>query len=57
MQDKKLLTRKDIMNRYQIKSTKSYELFHQEDFPSFRVGRKLLVREDKLVEWENSQAM
>jgi hypothetical protein len=57
MQDKKLLTRKDIMNRYQIKSTKSYELFHQEDFPSFRVGRKLLVREDKLEEWENSQAM
>jgi len=51
------LTPKDLSDRFKIKKQKSYELFHREDFPSIRIGRKLLVREDKLEAWENSQAM
>jgi excisionase family DNA binding protein len=57
MQKTNYLTPKDLSDRFKIKKQKSYELFHREDFPSIRIGRKLLVREDKLEEWENSQAM
>lgn len=57
MQNINYLTPKDLSDRFKIKKQKSYELFHREDFPSIRIGRKLLVREDKLEAWENSQAM
>ncbi|HCX03828.1 MAG TPA: DNA-binding protein [Clostridiales bacterium] len=57
MQKTNYLTPKDLSDRFKIKKQKSYELFHREDFPSIRIGRKLLVREDKLLEWEENQLM
>lgn len=48
------LTSKDVMQRYQIKKSKLYELLNMPDFPSFKLGKIFLVREDELLEWEES---
>jgi predicted DNA-binding transcriptional regulator AlpA len=54
MKDSNYLTPKDVMKRYQIKRNKTYELFNKLDFPSFKIGKNYLVKEEDLLEWENS---
>lgn len=34
-----------------ISSDTAYELVHSRGFPAFRVGRKILVTREKLMEW------
>lgn len=38
-----------------ISRSAAYNLMHRADFPSFRIGRRLLVWQDKLIEWLNTQ--
>ena len=38
-----------------VSSTTAYELLHQKDFPSVRVGSRLIVAKEKFIEWVNSQ--
>jgi len=38
-----------------IGMTKAYELFNTPGFPSFRVGKKLLVNHNDLIDWINKQ--
>ena len=38
-----------------ISSTMAYELLHQKDFPSMRVGNRLIVPKEKFREWVYSQ--
>lgn len=38
-----------------VSSTTAYELLHQKDFPSMRVGSRLIVSKEKFREWANSQ--
>ena len=38
-----------------VSSTTEYELLHQKDFPSVRVGSRLIVPKEKFREWVNSQ--
>ena len=38
-----------------VSSTTAYELLHQKDFPSVRVGSRLIVPKEKFREWVNSQ--
>ncbi len=38
-----------------VSSTTAYELIHSEDFPSIRIGSRLVVPKEKFREWVNSQ--
>lgn len=38
-----------------VSSTTVYELMHNEDFPSLRIGSRLIVPKEKFREWVNSQ--
>ena len=35
--------------------TAAYNLMHRSDFPSFRIGKRLLVKRDKLTAWLDAQ--
>ena len=39
-----------------ISKSKVYELAHSESFPAIRIGKRVVVPRDKLVEWMNAQA-
>lgn len=39
-----------------VSSTTAYELLHQKDFPSVRVGRRLIVPKEKFREWADRQS-
>lgn len=49
------LSVKQLANAFGIGLTKAYELVNQPDFPSFRIGRKILVPYDKAKEWQRHQ--
>ena len=34
-----------------IAPSSSYELMHEKDFPTLRIGKRLLVPKDKLIDW------
>ena len=38
-----------------ISRAQSYETMHQEDFPTFRIGKRMLVRRDAFKEWYEKQ--
>lgn len=38
-----------------ISSTTAYELMHKEDFPSIKIGNRLIVPKEKFIEWVNAQ--
>lgn len=35
--------------------TKAYEVVNQPDFPSFRIGRKILASYNDVMEWQQKQ--
>lgn len=39
-----------------ISKSKVYELAQSESFPAIRIGKRVVVPRDKLVEWINAQA-
>lgn len=39
-----------------ISSTTAYELMHHEDFPSIKIGNRLIVSKEKFIEWANNQS-
>ena len=39
-----------------ISKSKVYELAHTESFPAVRIGNRVVIPRDKLIEWMNSQA-
>lgn len=39
-----------------ISSTTVYELMHREDFPSIKIGNRLIVSKEKFIEWANKQS-
>ena len=36
-----------------ISSASCYELMHEKDFPTLRLGNRIVVPRDKLIEWIN----
>ena len=38
-----------------ISRSAAYNLMHRADFPSFRIGKRLLIQQDKLMSWVNEQ--
>ena len=39
-----------------ISRANAYNLLHQEDFPTLRIGQRMLVSRDKLVQWMDGQS-
>ena len=39
-----------------ISRSNAYALLHQEDFPTIRIGKRLLVAKDKLIQWMDESA-
>ena len=49
------LTVEMLMDYLGIGKTTAYELVNRADFPSFRIGRKILVNRRRLDEWIGQQ--
>ena len=39
-----------------ISKSKVYELAHTESFPAVRIGNRVVIPREKLIEWMNNQA-
>lgn len=39
-----------------ISKSKVYELAQSESFPAIRIGKRVVIPRDKLIEWMNNQA-
>ena len=39
-----------------ISRSAAYNLMHRDDFPSFRIGKRWLVRDSSLIEWLEKQS-
>ena len=39
-----------------ISKTKVYELAQSESFPAIRIGKRVVIPRDKLIQWMNRQA-
>lgn len=50
------LTPDDVTEILHLGKNNAYLLFHRNDFPSVRIGRKLLVSRDALKQWLEKNA-
>ncbi|MBQ6625221.1 MAG: helix-turn-helix domain-containing protein [Clostridia bacterium] len=48
-----VLTAKEVADILRIGRTTAYELMRKKDFPSLRIGNRLLTPRDKFIEWVN----
>jgi len=39
-----------------VSISSAYELMHENDFPSVRIGNRLIIPKDKFIEWVNAKA-
>lgn len=53
--DKLTLTIKDLQELMNISYVTAYYLTQQKDFPSFRIGRKILINREGLDRWMKEQ--
>lgn len=53
---KMTLTVKELAEELNISRNTAYQLADQKDFPSFRIGRRLLINRAMLQEWLNQNA-
>lgn len=51
----KVLIPKEVAELMRWGMTTTMNVFHRDDFPSYRVGRRLYVRESQLIKWVESQ--
>ena len=54
--DCRVLTMQEAAAKLQISIPTMYKLTKEPDFPAFRVGRGLRVREDMLTAWMNAKS-
>lgn len=50
-----VITPKQLSQHLGISLNTTYELCRRRDFPSFKVGRKILILEDELQGWMQKQ--
>ena len=53
--DKATMTPKELQAYMNIGRVKAYELCNSNGFPSFRIGRKVLINRDGLKRWMQEQ--
>lgn len=51
-----ILNMKEVADVLGISESSAYDLCRTHDFPSFRVGNRILVKRDALVEWVDRQS-
>lgn len=54
--DKKTYNAAEIATALGISKSKAYDLLHREDFPTLRIGRRLLVVRTKFENWLEEQS-
>ena len=54
---KMTLTVKELAEELNISRNTAYQLADQKDFPSFRIGRRLLINRAMLQEWLNQNSL
>ena len=50
-----MLTVPEVGEVLGISRASAYELVHSKDFPSIRIGTRIIVPKDKLIAWINEQ--
>lgn len=50
------LSARDLAELLVISRSAAYALFHREDFPTLKIGRRLLVTHDALMQWLKEDA-
>ena len=45
----------DLANLFGISQSSCYELMHEKGFPSLRIGSRIVIPRDKLIEWINAR--
>ena len=50
------LSARDLAELLGISLIAAYSLFHREDFPTLKIGRRLLVTHDALMQWLTEDA-
>lgn len=54
---KMTLTVKELAEELNISRNTAYQLADQKDFPSFRIGRRLLINRAMLQDWLNQNSL
>ena len=50
------LNAREAADVLRISKSKVYELAQSESFPAIRIGKRVVIPRDKLIEWMNNQA-
>jgi excisionase family DNA binding protein len=50
------LSAEDVAQVLGISRANAYNLLHREDFPTLRIGKRMLVSRDRLARWMDEQA-
>ena len=53
--DDQLLTTAELSAYLKISKSKTFELVHQDGFPSWKIGRKIFVKASDLDKWIEEQ--
>ena len=51
-----MLSMMDVASVLGISKAGAYKLAHSRDFPAFRVGRRIVISQEKFLEWLEKQA-
>lgn len=54
--DRLTLTAEDVQKMMGIGKNAAYNLFNREDFPTIRVGRRMLVTREAFLRWLDDQS-
>lgn len=50
-----MLTANDLVNIFPLSRSRIYELMRDPSFPTMRLGRRVIVPRDALIDWLNNQ--
>jgi excisionase family DNA binding protein len=56
-EDDSILTIEQVAELLKICKVKAYELAHQKDFPTIKIGRSIMVSQTALYDWIEKQAI
>lgn len=55
--EKATMTVKELQQYLGVSRSTVYELVNSKDFPSFRIGKKILISKERLNEWIQSRTL
>lgn len=55
--EKLALSISDVAELLGVSKPTVYELIHRSDFPSFKIGKRVLVSRARLAEWVDAQSI